>query len=327
MCPISRDPGTGAGVPLRAAQHMPPPATTAPPGTVSMTSGAGTGDSSLQASATRMADERRPGVAVKAVTIRGRDQTEALLRAARESLDLALRTYQSQLPDVTIRHYPDDKQLRVASLPLIWGASHEAALATREIAAFGATGGELADVLGHMRDRRLGIRVLCTADALVTQRGRTRLGELSRRGADVRIAGHTLINDVAVVDRRHVLLCARGGRRTEPSARIIIEAPALARTILDLLARVHAAACRLETFLHYKDPDKAELMIAILGLLNQGRKDAAAARALGLSVRTYRRRVADVLCWLDVSSRFEAGVRAAEMGLVRPGRGRPAIRR
>lgn len=241
----------------------------------------------------------------------------ALLRAARENLDLALTTYQSQLPDVAIRHYADDDELWAASLPLIRGASHEVALASREIAAFGATGGELADVLSRLRDRRLSIRVLCAPGALVTQQGRAGLGELSRSGVDVRIARHAL-NDVAVIDGRHVLLCARAGPEAEPGPKIIVEAPALARTILDLLGGVHAAASRLETFLHYNDPDKAELMVAILGLLNQGRKDATAARTLGLSVRTYRRRVADVLSWLDVSSRFEAGVRAAELGLVRP---------
>lgn len=62
----------------------------------------------------------------------------------------------------------------------------------------------------------------------------------------------------------------------------------------------------------------------MLSVLATGAKDEVAACRLGLSVRNLRRRIAVRLDRLGVSSRFEAGVRAAEPGWVAdPGLGRP----
>ena len=54
----------------------------------------------------------------------------------------------------------------------------------------------------------------------------------------------------------------------------------------------------------------------ILTALNDGLTDEAAARALGLSLRTYRRRVAELMAAMGATSRFQAGSRARELGLV-----------
>lgn len=54
----------------------------------------------------------------------------------------------------------------------------------------------------------------------------------------------------------------------------------------------------------------------ILNLLARGYKDDVAARQLGVSVRTYRRYVADLLRELDAESRFQGGVRAAQLGFM-----------
>jgi DNA-binding NarL/FixJ family response regulator len=51
-------------------------------------------------------------------------------------------------------------------------------------------------------------------------------------------------------------------------------------------------------------------------MLGDGLKDEAAARRLGMSLRTYRRRVAEILTLLDADSRFQAGIRAHEFGLI-----------
>ena len=54
----------------------------------------------------------------------------------------------------------------------------------------------------------------------------------------------------------------------------------------------------------------------MLELLGSGCKDETAARTLGLGVRTYRRRVAELMNALGADSRFQAGVRARELGLI-----------
>ncbi|WP_432039686.1 response regulator transcription factor [Streptomyces cucumeris] len=59
----------------------------------------------------------------------------------------------------------------------------------------------------------------------------------------------------------------------------------------------------------------------VLEPLREGQSDEVAARTLNVSLRTYRRQVAEVMSALGVSSRFQAGVRAVELGLLprRPG--------
>lgn len=52
----------------------------------------------------------------------------------------------------------------------------------------------------------------------------------------------------------------------------------------------------------------------LLRLLSLGLKDEAVARHLGVSVRTTRRQIADLLSRLEASSRFQAGIQAARRG-------------
>lgn len=54
----------------------------------------------------------------------------------------------------------------------------------------------------------------------------------------------------------------------------------------------------------------------VLKMLAGGTKDAAIARSLGVSVRTVRRIVADLMIQIQAGSRFEAGVKAVRSGLV-----------
>jgi DNA-binding NarL/FixJ family response regulator len=54
----------------------------------------------------------------------------------------------------------------------------------------------------------------------------------------------------------------------------------------------------------------------LLSQLAGGAKDEQIARALGLSVRTVRRRVAELLVELGADSRFQAGVEAVRRGWI-----------
>ncbi|WP_232533822.1 helix-turn-helix domain-containing protein [Plantactinospora sp. KBS50] len=62
--------------------------------------------------------------------------------------------------------------------------------------------------------------------------------------------------------------------------------------------------------------DTENRLIRVLTMLDAGYTDETAARKLGVSVRTYRRYVAETMAQLDVSSRFQAGVRAATLNLI-----------
>ncbi|WP_274560762.1 LuxR C-terminal-related transcriptional regulator [Streptomyces spiramyceticus] len=53
----------------------------------------------------------------------------------------------------------------------------------------------------------------------------------------------------------------------------------------------------------------------ILRMLSAGHTDETASRQLGMSLRTYRRRVAELMTMLGATSRFQAGIRAREFGI------------
>jgi hypothetical protein len=133
-----------------------------------------------------------------------------------------------------------------------------------------------------------------------------------RHGADIRITADE-INETIILDRRLVILAGdlSAGRRSYG----IVTQPEAVQGVTSLFE----AAWRSATDLAAYDTRIAEirqLAPQVLDLLSRGVKDEAAARTLRLGVRTYRRRVAELMEALGAESRFQAGVRARELGLV-----------
>lgn len=65
------------------------------------------------------------------------------------------------------------------------------------------------------------------------------------------------------------------------------------------------------TYLDHLDIASAD----VLRQMSQGFKDETAARNVGVSLRTYRRTVAQLMDRLNAQSRFQAGYQAAQLGL------------
>lgn len=133
-----------------------------------------------------------------------------------------------------------------------------------------------------------------------------------RHGAHVRVTTQE-INETIILDRRLVILAGdlTAGRR---SYTVITQ-----REAVQGVTSLFDAAWHSATELDVYDTQIAEirqLAPQVLDLLSQGAKDETAARTLGLGVRTYRRRVAELMDALGAESRFQAGVRARELGLV-----------
>ena len=135
---------------------------------------------------------------------------------------------------------------------------------------------------------------------------------MARHGADVRISAHD-VNETILLDDRVAILAgdeSRGAR----SYSVITQVE-----VVHGVRSLFEAAWRGGTPLAVHEADMAELRAVAPGVveaLGGGATDEAAARALGMSVRTYRRRVADLMSALGASSRFQAGVRARDLGLV-----------
>lgn len=135
---------------------------------------------------------------------------------------------------------------------------------------------------------------------------------MAGRGAHVRVSAHE-VNETILLDGRVAILA--GDESHGARSYSVITQPEVVHGISSLFE----AAWRAGTELAVHEAEMAELrsfVPAVLDALNEGWTDETAARALGVSLRTYRRRVAELMTALGASSRFQAGARARELGLV-----------
>lgn len=103
------------------------------------------------------------------------------------------------------------------------------------------------------------------------------------------------------------------GRRSS-----LIRVPEVLRTLRVFFQSVWSDAVPAAESIAFGDRDQVTLAQRILGALQAGVTDEVAARKQNVSVRTYRRYVAEIMSLLGANSRFQAGVRAAELGLLPP---------
>lgn len=135
---------------------------------------------------------------------------------------------------------------------------------------------------------------------------------MASRGAHVRVSAHE-VNETILLDQRVAILA--GDRSHGERSYSVITRPELVHGISSLFE----AAWRGGAELAVHEAEMTELrpvVPVVLDALNRGWTDDRAARELGLSLRTYRRRVAELMTALGASSRFQAGARARELGLV-----------
>ncbi len=156
------------------------------------------------------------------------------------------------------------------------------------------------------------VRKLFRLSTLLDPRWAEHAREAAGRGAQVRVTAQD-VNETIVLDDRVAILA--GDESHGARSYSVVTAPELVHGISSLFE----AAWRGGTELAVHEARMAELRVVapgVLDALNRGWTDEAAARALGVSLRTYRRRVAELMSALGASSRFQAGARARELGLV-----------
>lgn len=156
-------------------------------------------------------------------------------------------------------------------------------------------------------------RKLYSPAVLADAHDREILRDMVAHGMRVRITATALPRGTIIIDRRAIVLT---GPAADTRTYTISAVPALIDAAYSLFEAAWEQATELSAF----DLDRPRLDTqahAVLRTLNSGATDETAARELGMSLRTYRRRVADLLLTLDAGSRFQAGVRAGELGLNR----------
>lgn len=141
----------------------------------------------------------------------------------------------------------------------------------------------------------------------------TRLGTLALSGADTRSVPD-VPTDALVIDGSVVVLPVDRTAAGPSLGTAVFRLSSVVTTTTELFERVWLTAVPMSPS---ELPDAAELNPRekeLLALLSSGSTDESAAARLGVSVRTVRRMVADIMNRLGARSRFQAGVKAADRG-------------
>jgi DNA-binding NarL/FixJ family response regulator len=181
-----------------------------------------------------------------------------------------------------------------------WSQPEARSAVARQVHAHG-TGGDFA------------VRKLMSPLVLADEAQRAHLLRLDAAGSQVRISSAPLPHETIILDRRVAILAgppSPGGREYT-----VTTSPALVGGVHSLFMAAWESGLDLGAYLRGEVPELAPEAREILRALGTGRTDEAAAQRLGISLRTYRRRVAELMAALEAGSRFQAGVRAGELGL------------
>lgn len=156
-------------------------------------------------------------------------------------------------------------------------------------------------------------RKLLSPVALADEEARAHLRQVRRAGALVRISGSRLPHETILIDRRVMILA---GRET-PTGReyTVTTSRTLVHGVHSMFRAIWDTAVDFDTYLRGDVPHLDAEARVVLAALASGRTDESAAKRLGVSLRTYRRRVAGLMAKLEADSRFQAGLRAGELGL------------
>ncbi|MGW4353621.1 hypothetical protein ACWELJ_16210 [Nocardia sp. NPDC004582] len=155
------------------------------------------------------------------------------------------------------------------------------------------------------------VRVLLSA-AYVSSRGRQSVLRQFTLGSRIRVTDTDFCNALIVDRERAALWSAAPGE--EPRGYLVAE-PALLGVVHQFATRTWHSARALRDHLEVRD-GLDPVALAVVEQLYSGAKDETAARALGVSLRTYRRYVAQLMTRFEVSTRFQLGVRVRELGLL-----------
>lgn len=153
--------------------------------------------------------------------------------------------------------------------------------------------------------------VIYQADAVRRPEMIAYLSEFTAAGAKVRVTAR-VTHRLIVLDRRIVYVATEPDTLKVPYLRI--QEAALVHNFCAQFAATWRTAHSVGV--GPEDSLAEDSVREILGILSSGVTDEVAARQLGVSTRTIRRRVAAVLTLLGAQSRFEAGAKAVQAGWI-----------
>ncbi|MFC0602057.1 helix-turn-helix transcriptional regulator [Streptomyces palmae] len=172
----------------------------------------------------------------------------------------------------------------------------------------------IAQTLAQLADKGVSTRLLCPSSIIRGAQWARTVGTLGSQ-VEVRVSG-AVRQELVVVDGSAVIAPDAAPGEPGGSRASMIQNSTVADMTHRLLTGIWDTAQRPARPLSFEGGARGRVLREVLILMAEGYKDDAAARKLGLSVRTYRRYVADIMRDLQVDSRFQAGVRAVRTGLM-----------
>ncbi|MFH8339525.1 hypothetical protein [Streptomyces sp. AM6-12] len=171
-------------------------------------------------------------------------------------------------------------------------------------------------IVGDAARRKVAVRELYRCDDLPSWCTPDYLLSAAECGIRVRVTD-TKLQELVIVDSQVAFMRTQVGLSREQC--LAIWAPPVIKNLQSLISAVWNGASEPVSYLRCPRSEFDEADLQIVNELAGGSKDEVAARRLGISLRTYRRRVAELMSRLDANSRFQAGVHALRDGLLRRG--------
>ncbi|MED7948972.1 MULTISPECIES: LuxR C-terminal-related transcriptional regulator [unclassified Streptomyces] len=164
-------------------------------------------------------------------------------------------------------------------------------------------------------NRSVGMRTIHLASTARLPQGLALLEEMQRSGVQIRLAP-TIPFRLIVIDDVMAFTPAFG-TEAQPTA-MVTRGPVITRLLRRVFEHCWQSAVELGTDTPPPqtpvDTPLTGQQAGILRLMNAGFKDEAIARELGVSTRTLRRLMNDLMEKLGADNRFRAGVRAQQLG-------------
>ncbi|WP_168714138.1 LuxR C-terminal-related transcriptional regulator [Streptomyces sp. A1136] len=219
-----------------------------------------------------------------------------------------LQARQHVFPQGTIDHLPDKLAVR-SLLSDVIDSCHSEVLVSKHGGSFPPAA--LREALPRdlaLLGRGIRMRSLYQHATRFDQATRLHAEQLVGAGAEIRTLPEVL-PQMIIVDGTLALLPARSG------GALLIREPDLLAYLLDVFERDWENAAPFATGPQAAHDVSKTMKQSILVLLAKGLKDESIARRLGISLRTCRRHVSELLEGLGAHSRFQAGVIAERQGL------------
>jgi hypothetical protein len=162
-----------------------------------------------------------------------------------------------------------------------------------------------------MLDRGVDLRVIYPARAARVPQIMDYLAQFAARGAQVRVIG-SIPNRLVISDRVRAIIPEKPDQASGQA--LLVTGTVLVRALYKEFSSMWRASYSVGVA--GRASLSEEIVPSTLSVLASGITDGVAAKLLGVSERTVRRRVAAVMELLGATSRFDAGAKAAKSGWI-----------